>query len=197
MIVVDGGSEDNTVALSEPLADRVMTSLPGRARQMNAGARVALGEIFLFLHADTSLPEGADRLIIDGLNRKGRNWGHFDVRFSGRPPLLRVVEYLMNLRSRLTSIVTGDQTLFVRRDLFEAIGGFPDINLMEDIALSKIMKRRGRPVCLWQRVLTSGRRWERNGILRTVLLMWRLRLAYALGTDPLQLARLYERQKDR
>jgi len=195
LIVVDGGSEDSTLTLSEPLADRMMTSLPGRARQMNAGARAASGEIFLFLHADTSLPEGADQLIIDALTLKGRSWGHFDVRLSGSSPLLRIVEYLMNVRSRLTSIATGDQTIFVQRDVFEAIGGFPDMDLMEDIALSKILKRHGRPLCLRQRVLTSSCRWETNGILRTVLLMWRLRLSYFLGSDPAHLARLYKTRR--
>jgi len=191
VILVDGESEDATVDLSRPLLDRLIRGLRGRGRQMNAGARVARGEILLFLHADTLLPEDADRLIREGMKAQGRRWGRFDVRLSGTHPTLRIIEVLMNLRSRLTGIATGDQAIFVQRELFEAAGGFPDIDLMEDIALSKILKRHGCPLCLRQRVLTSSCRWETNGILRTVLLMWRLRLSYLIGSDPAHLARLY------
>ncbi len=192
VILADGGSQDATVGLAEPFLDRLIRSPRGRSRQMNAGARVATGEIFLFLHADTLLPEGADRLITEGMKSQKKKWGRFDVRLSGAHPLLRIVEGLMNLRSRFTGIATGDQAIFVERELFEATGGFPDIDLMEDVALSKILKPYGRPLCLRQRVLTSSCRWENNGILRTVLLMWRLRLFYLLGSDPKRLARLYE-----
>jgi rSAM/selenodomain-associated transferase 2 len=159
---------------------------------MNAGAKIAKGDILLFLHADTFLPKSADQSIIDGLKGQGKNWGRFDVRLSGRHYFLRIIEHLMNLRSRFTGIVTGDQTIFVRRRFFEAMGGFPDIDLMEDIALSRRLKRYGRPLCLRQQVVTSSRRWREKGILRTILKMWRLRLAYALGADPKRLARLYE-----
>ncbi len=193
LIVVDGGSGDRTVALAESLADRVILSPKGRAAQMNAGARQANGDILWFLHADSLPPVDAVARIQAALARPDRCWGRFDVRLSGRHPLLRVVEALMNLRSRLTGIATGDQGIFVRRNLFERVGGYPLIALMEDIALSRLLKRQGRPVCLRQRLTTSSRRWEQNGILRTILLMWRLRLAYFFGADPNQLARIYYR----
>lgn len=192
VIVVDGGSKDGSVALSQPFADRVICADRGRSRQMNAGAKIAKGDILLFLHADTFLPKSSAQSIIDGLKRQGRRWGRFDVRLSGRHYFLRIIEHLMNLRSRFIGIATGDQAIFVRRRLFEAMGGFPDIDLMEDIALSRILKRYGRPLCLRQRVVTSSRRWGEKGVLRTILQMWRLRLAYALGADPKRLTRLYK-----
>ncbi len=193
LIVADGGSRDRSVALAGPLADRVVVGPRGRAAQMNAGARQANGDILWFLHADSLPPPDALSLIRAALAGRDRGWGRFDVRLSGRRPSLRMVEFSMNLRSRLAGIATGDQGIFVRRDLFERIGGYPPIALMEDIALSRALKRYGRPVCLRQRVLTSSRRWERDGIARTVLLMWRLRLAYFLGADPDHLARIYYR----
>ncbi len=193
LIVVDGGSGDRTVALAEPLADRVIPGPKGRAAQMNAGARQACGDILWFLHADSLPPPDAVTLIRVALAPPSRQWGRFDVRLSGRHPLLRVVETLMNVRSRLTGIATGDQGIFVRREAFERIGGYPTIALMEDIALSRLLKRQSGPVCLRQRLTTSSRRWERDGILRTILLMWRLRLAYFFGADPDQLARIYYR----
>lgn len=191
VIVIDGGSRDGTPDRARAGADMVAAAPRGRAAQMNAGAALASGEILLFLHADTSLPPEADRLVIGGLAGSGRAWGRFDVRIAGEHPILRVVAGMMNLRSRATAIATGDQALFVRRDLFHRVGGFPDIPLMEDVALSRRLKRAGRPLCLRARVVTSGRRWERHGVLRTILLMWRLRLAYFLGADPAQLARRY------
>lgn len=153
---------------------------------MNAGARVATGEALVFLHADTRLPENADQLIFQSLS--SRQWGRFDVTIDSRHPLLKLVACAMNLRSRLTGIATGDQAIFVRRDAFP---GFPEIALMEDVALSKLLKRRGAPACLRQRVVTSGRRWESRGVLRTIFLMWRLRLLYFLGVSPERLARRY------
>lgn len=195
VVVVDGGSADGTAVIAVPLADRVVTAPRGRAVQMNAGARVASGEILLFLHADTRLPEGADRLVLEGLAASGRDWGRFDVRIEGRAALLAVVAALMNARSRLTGIATGDQALFARREAFAASGGFPPIALMEDIAFSRAMKRRGPPLCLRERVVTSGRRWERHGTLNTILLMWRLRLAYWLGADPARLAARYGNER--
>jgi len=191
VVVVDGGSEDDTIALCQPLSDHVIKAPRGRSRQMNVGAQAATGEIFLFLHADTFLPQDGDRLILDGLRQHDRSWGRFDVRLSGTQLFLRIVECLMNWRSRLTGIATGDQGIFVKRKLFEAVGGFPDIDLMEDVALSRILKRLGPPLCLRERVLTSSRRWDKNGILRTVFLMWRLRIYYALGSSPKRLAHRY------
>jgi rSAM/selenodomain-associated transferase 2 len=191
VIVVDGGSRDGTPELARPLADRIIGSARGRALQMNTGAALAGGEVLVFLHADTVLPPEADRLILDGLARSGRCWGRFDVRLSGAPPAFRIVEGLMNLRSRLTGIATGDQAIFVARETFEAVGRYREIPLMEDIALSARLKRVGRPLCLRARVVTSSRRWERDGIWRTILFMWRLRVAYFLGADPRRLARRY------
>jgi rSAM/selenodomain-associated transferase 2 len=195
IIVVDGGSIDSSPVLSEPLADRVISSPRGRARQMNAGAKMARGGILLFLHADTLLPEHSDRLILSGMARTGKKWGRFDVSLSGRHFLFPIIAWLMNVRSRLTSIATADQAIFVERGLFEAVHGFPDIELMEDIAFSKVLKRRGRPLCLWHRVLTSSRRWEKNGIFRTVLQMWLQRLAYFLGVPPRHFAPRYHAMK--
>jgi len=191
VIVADGGSADATVALAQNAADRVIAAERGRARQMNAGAAVAQGEILCFLHADTRLPENADGLMIGGLSRSRRSWGRFDVDIAGRHPMLKVIATMMNWRSRLTGIATGDQALFITRSLFEAVGHFPDIPLMEDIALSRQLKVYSRPLCIAHRLTTSGRRWEEQGLWRTVLLMWRLRLAYRLGADPHELAARY------
>lgn len=192
VVVVDGGSRDATREIAAPLADRVIESPRGRAAQMNAGARAASGDILLFLHADTRLPPGADQSARFGMRRTGARWGRFDVTIAGATPMLRLVARSMNARSRMTGIATGDQAIFARRDAFEAVGGFPEIPLMEDIALSKRLKRLSPPLCLRERVVTSGRRWERHGTLRTILLMWRLRLAFALGADPRRLARDYD-----
>jgi rSAM/selenodomain-associated transferase 2 len=191
LIVVDGGSIDDSLAIAAPLADRVLTTRRGRAAQMNTGIRVAQGDILWFLHGDSLPPPEAADLIRTSLDRPGHVWGRFDIRLSGNRPLLRIVETLMNSRSRLTGIATGDQGIFVRRAVFERIGGYPAIPLMEDIALSYTLKRISRPVCLRQRLLTSSRRWEREGIWKTILLMWRLRLAYFFGADPARLARRY------
>ena len=191
VIVVDGGSTDETVLLARPLADRLLQSGRGRARQMNAGAAVASGQVMLFLHADTLLPEGAISALIRGLEQTQRAWGRFDVRIDGHSPLFGIIGSLMNWRSRLTGIATGDQAIFVKRGDFEAIGGFPDQDLMEDIELSRRLKRRSPPLCLREQVVTSGRRWEKHGIWRTILLMWRLRFLYWLGTPARQLAEKY------
>jgi rSAM/selenodomain-associated transferase 2 len=186
VIVVDGGSDDGSAALAAPLADRVLQAPRGRARQMNAGAAAAAGEALLFLHADTRLPGGADAQVAAALAR--RPWGRFDVRIEGRSALLPVIAFFMNVRSRLTGIATGDQAIFVRRDAFV---GFPDLPLMEDVAFSEAMRRRARPACLGSRVVTSGRRWDERGALRTLFLMWRLRFAYWTGAAPDDLARRY------
>jgi rSAM/selenodomain-associated transferase 2 len=191
VVVADGGSRDATRSLAAPLADRVIEAPRGRAAQMNAGARAASGDTLLFLHADTLLPPGAVEAVARGLAR-GHEWGRFDVAIAGADPMLSVVAMFMNARSRLTSVATGDQAMFATRAAFDAAGGFPEIPLMEDVALSKALARRSRPACLRDRVVTSGRRWERGGTLRTIVLMWRLRLAFALGADPHRLARRYD-----
>jgi len=191
LIVVDGGSVDGTQQQVAAHVDLVLQAPRGRARQMNAGARAAQGSVLWFLHADTLPPPQAGKLILEGLMRSGRDWGRFDVRLSGVHTLLRVVERLMNLRSRITGIATGDQGMFVRREVFERLGGFPDIELMEDIALSRALNRIGLPLCLYTPLLSSSRRWEQGGIVRTILLMWGLRLAYALGMSPARLMRWY------
>jgi len=189
VIVADGGSGDGTPQLAQPLADRVIAAPHGRGATMNAGAALAAGDALLFLHADTILPDDADRLIAAALAR--RAWGRFDLRIAGRHPLLAVVARLINWRSRLTGVATGDQAIFVSREAFLAVGGFPDLPLMEDIALSRKLKRRCRPFCISTPAITSGRRWEHHGVLRTIVLMWRLRLAYYLGAEPARLALRY------
>jgi len=191
VIVVDGGSQDGTVGRAGDGADRALQVAPGRATQMNAGASAASGEVLLFVHADTRLPDDADRLITEGLAGGDKVWGRFDVRLSGTRWMFPVIGTLMNLRSRITGIATGDQGMFVRREAFESVGGFPEIPLMEDIALSRRLKHLGRPLCLHGPVITSSRRWQTHGVIRTVLLMWALRLAYAVGVSPAYLARTY------
>jgi rSAM/selenodomain-associated transferase 2 len=192
VIVVDGGSQDGTVENARERADLVLCAPQGRAVQMNDGAARASGDVLVFLHADTRLPADADRLIIEGLERSRRIWGRFDVMIAGKERVLSVIAFFMRLRSRLTGIATGDQGMFVRRTAFSAVGGFPPIALMEDIALSKALKHMGRPLCLRERVITSGRRWQERGLLRTVVLMWCLRLAFFFGADPDRLARRYD-----
>jgi rSAM/selenodomain-associated transferase 2 len=189
VIVVDGGSGDGTPQLARPLADRVIAAAHGRGATMNAGAALGTGDALLFLHADTRLPDDAGRLIAAAL--ACRAWGRFDLRIAGRHPLLAVVARMINWRSRLTGIATGDQAIFVTHEAFSAVGGFPDLPLMEDIALSRKLKRLGRPACIATPVITSGRRWEHHGVLRTIVLMWRLRLAYYLGVEPARLALRY------
>jgi rSAM/selenodomain-associated transferase 2 len=191
VIVVDGGSRDGSDRIAAEQGCRVVTAPRGRASQMNAGAAAARGEVLVFLHADTKLPEGA--LAAIGTALEGHAWGRFDVSIVGAGPLLKLVAAMMNLRSRWTGIATGDQAIFVRHDAFERVAGFPAIALMEDVALSGRLKRAvGAPACLADRVKTSARRWEKHGTLRTIFLMWRLRAAYAMGADPRTLARAYD-----
>lgn len=193
VIVSDGGSTDTTAVLADGLVDRLLIGAPGRARQMNAGAAVASGEALLFLHADTRLPEGAEQAIQTAMLSK--LWGRFDVDIIGRPRVLRVVAALMNLRSRLTGIATGDQAIFVSKSAFAAVGGYPEQPLMEDIELSSRLKKLGAPACLRERVITSGRRWETQGVWRTILLMWRLRFDYWRGVPVAHLANRYRPHK--
>ena len=190
LVLVDGGSRDDTRERARDRVDLILTTPPGRARQMNAGASASTGELLWFVHADSRVSGAAlDQLAEAAAD--GCGWGRFDVRLSGRGPLFRLIEALMTWRSRLTRIATGDQAIFVRRDWFEAVGGFPSLPLMEDVALSRCLRRRGRPRCLRARIRTSSRRWERDGPLRTVVLMWRLRLLYAVGVPAERLAARY------
>ncbi|WP_282038531.1 TIGR04283 family arsenosugar biosynthesis glycosyltransferase [Halomonas alimentaria] len=190
VIVVDGGSRDASVALARPHCSRVLCAPAGRARQMNLGGAAARGEVLLFLHADTRLPEVADTHIIRAL-ATGYHWGRFDIRLAGRSRLLPVIARAMNLRSRLSGIATGDQALFMTREAFAAVGGFPDQPLMEDIEMTRRLKRLSPPACLRQRVTSSGRRWDRDGPWRTVWRMWRLRFRYWRGAAPAALAQEY------
>ncbi|PWF44035.1 TIGR04283 family arsenosugar biosynthesis glycosyltransferase [Massilia glaciei] len=193
VIVADGGSSDCSASIAAALADVVIDAPRGRAKQMNAGAAASRGAVLLFLHADTVLPDQADGLILQALAAQGRAWGRFDVRICGRSRMLPVVAALMNMRSRLTGIATGDQAMFVRRANFFAAGAFPAQPLMEDIELSRRLKARSAPACLAQRVTTSGRRWETKGVWRTIFLMWSLRLRYWFGAGADTLERVYRR----
>lgn len=191
LIVADGGSSDHSAALALAGGAQLVNAPRGRALQMNAGAAQTRGEVLLFLHADTQLPASADTLISEALSSGLQVWGRFDVSINGRPRMLKLIAALMNLRSRRTGIATGDQGLFMTRAAFEAVGGFPAQPLMEDIEMSRRLLKLSRPACLTARVLTSGRRWESRGVWRTVLLMWRLRLAYWRGAAPERLAEWY------
>ncbi|MEJ2692585.1 MAG: TIGR04283 family arsenosugar biosynthesis glycosyltransferase [Candidatus Thiodiazotropha sp.] len=191
LILVDGGSDRLAGDALIPWVDQLLSCEAGRARQMNLGARMARGEVFWFLHADTRLMGDAAEAICRAL-AGGPAWGRFDIQLDGPHPLLRLVERTMNGRSRWSGIATGDQGIFIQRDLFFRVGGFPDQALMEDIEISARLKRLCRPVCLRQRLLTSSRRWERQGILRTIFLMWGLRLAYWFGVNPRRLAEKYK-----
>ncbi|MCX7150919.1 MAG: TIGR04283 family arsenosugar biosynthesis glycosyltransferase [Rhodocyclales bacterium] len=190
LIVVDGGSVDDTAQLAGVLADRVIVAPRGRAAQMNAGAAASQGRVLLFLHADTTLPGTALPAVLTAIST-GTSWGRFDVRIDGGHPLLRIVESMMNWRSRLTGIATGDQAIFVRRETFASVGAYPDLPLMEDIALCSALKRVAQPVCLREAVITSARRWEKHGVLPAILLMWWLRAAFFFGADPKRLALRY------
>jgi rSAM/selenodomain-associated transferase 2 len=190
IVLADGGSSDGTAERAVPWVDVVTTSARGRAVQMNTGAAHAQADVLLFLHADTRLPLLADASVLQAL-ATGACWGRFDVHIEGRSGMLRVVAALMNLRSRLSGIATGDQAIFVTRTAFDRVGGFPVQPLMEDIEISRRLKRRGRPACLRDHVTTSGRRWEQRGVWRTIVLMWRLRWGYWRGESPERLAEEY------
>ena len=190
IIIVDGGSIDNTRVIARSLADKVVSSDKGRARQMNNGTRYASGNVLIFLHADTSLPKNALQLIQQKLN-SSRKWGRFDIQLSGNHFMLKVIAQMMNWRSRLTGIATGDQVIFVTRLAFEKAGQYPEISLMEDIAICKALRKISPPICLKAKVISSDRRWERYGIYKTILLMWNIRLRYFFGADPQTLAFLY------
>jgi rSAM/selenodomain-associated transferase 2 len=191
IIVVDGGSTDGTLEIACTLADMVLRGSRGRAVQMNHGARHAKGTCLLFLHADTQLPADAPRLLKQEMDKKDDAWGRFDIRLSGNHRLFRVIEFLINQRSRMTGIATGDQCIFVRPELFWQVGGYSEIPIMEDIALSKSLGEITPPVCLGPKATTSSRRWEQNGVVRTIFVMWSLRLFYFLGVKPEALSRWY------
>ena len=191
VIFVDGGSTDATRHHAAPLVDRIVESARGRATQMNAGAKMATGDTLLFLHADSILPPDADTLIGEGLQSVPHTWGRFDVTIEGQHFFLPVVAWFMNHRSRLTGIATGDQGLFMTTAAFNVAGGFKDMSLMEDVAMCVALRKNCAPFCIAQKMVTSGRRWEKHGVWRTILLMWRLRLAYFFGADPAALHRAY------
>lgn len=191
VIVVDAASEDGTAAAARPFADQLIDCAPGRGRQMNAGARAARGEILFFLHADTRVPSGFARAIVSAVDDPAVVGGRFDIDVEGDAPGLRVVAEAVNLRSRWTRLFTGDQGLFIRREAFERLGGFREMPIFEDLEMALAMRRAGRIACLRERLRTSGRRWQRRGVVRTVLLMWLLRALYFAGVAPERLARLY------
>ena len=192
IIIADGGSQDNTLTLATAWVDQIIQTKKGRAKQMNAAAKLATGEILIFLHADTFLPDDALILIEQALSTD-KQWGRFNIRLIEASLMLKVIAQMMNWRSCLTGIATGDQTIFVRRRLFKKIGGYADIALMEDISLSKTLKTHGSPVCLKATVTSSGRRWLQFGVFKTIWLMWNLRIRYWLGQSPDKLAELYRK----
>lgn len=191
IIVVDGGSEDGTAECARPYVDRLVASPRGRARQMNAGVRAANGEVLLFLHADTLPPTGFAELIAAALADPEVVGGRFDVDVDAPGWSFRVIGSLMNMRSRLTGIATGDQGIFVRRKMFETIGGYPEWDIMEDLEFSRRLKRSGKTACLRARVKTSARRWQKHGVTKTILLMWGLRLCHFFGVSPAALKTFY------
>jgi rSAM/selenodomain-associated transferase 2 len=197
VVLVDGGSSDDTCGIATSMVDRVLSSERGRAKQMNAGAAVASGDALLFLHADSLLPADGDEWIrkaLAGPPWPPWQWGRFDVAISGTHFMLPVIAWFMNHRSRMTGIATGDQGIFVTRALFNEVGGFPDQPLMEDIALSARLRRVGPAACLRTAITTSGRRWEKHGVWRTILLMWRLRFSYYRGASPESIHRAYYKE---
>ena len=196
VILSDGGSRDKTVELARALVDHCIDSATGRAAQMNAGAITASGDILCFLHADTLAPENIDKIILNALSSstkiKTPQWGFFCIQLSGAAWPFRIIERLINIRSCTTHIATGDQGVFIQKALFNQLSGFADIPLMEDIELTKRLKKIAQPVCIkHNRLITSSRRWEKHGIIRTVILMWKLRLAYFLGTNESMLSKAY------
>ena len=190
VILADGGSVDATRELAQGQVDQILECDPGRGRQMNRGAEIATGGVYVFLHADTLLSPDFDRTL-DNLFVSENDWGRFDIRLSGEQPVFRCIETMMNIRSRLTGIATGDQAIFAGRQIFQEIKGYAELPLMEDLELTARLKKNSPPVCVAEKVISSSRRWEKNGALKTILLMWKLRLRYALGHDPRALARAY------
>ena len=194
VILVDGGSTDNTIAQAESMVDMVIKSPAGRARQMNAGAKLATGDVLVFLHADTWLPDFAADLITSALSGSKRVWGRFDVTLSGSGWIYRLISTMINHRSSLSGIATGDQCIFIQHNIFAKISGYADIPLMEDIEISKRLKQLSRPVRIKSRAVTSSRRWEHDGVFRTILLMWYLRASYYFGQPADKLVSKYYRR---
>ncbi|MBI4526324.1 MAG: TIGR04283 family arsenosugar biosynthesis glycosyltransferase [Deltaproteobacteria bacterium] len=192
IIVVDGGSTDDTAARARQTGVTVISSPRGRARQMNHGAKLASGDVLLFLHSDTYLPSSALTEIAAAMTHPHCPGGRFDLRLDREERIYRIIGALISLRSRLTKVATGDQAIFVRREIFESMRGFPDIPLMEDIAFSRLLKRQGKVACLRSRVVTSARRWEKEGVWQTILKMWVLKLLYFTGVSPVRLKHFYD-----
>ena len=197
IIIVDGGSADESwqylsqfQETSSLVGLEIVQSESGRAKQMNAGAAIASAEVILFLHADTELPNNAIEKIFTSIATA--DWGRFDVVFKEHDWRMKIIAQFMNLRSRMTGVATGDQAMFMRRQVFEELHGFANIPLMEDVNLSKRLLKHSRPICLKVQVITSARRWLKHGVLRTVLLMWWLRFAYFIGVNPEKLAKKYQ-----
>ncbi|MCZ6805202.1 MAG: TIGR04283 family arsenosugar biosynthesis glycosyltransferase [Proteobacteria bacterium] len=191
VIVVDGGSNDNTVSLASPLCDRVIQSERSRSIQMNAGSAAASGQCILYLHADTDLPEDVADIFSKIINIENV-WGRFDIQLSGQSWMFRIIETCMNTRSRITGIATGDQVIFVGKELFSKVNGFPEIALMEDVAISKLLINFSKPICFTEKVVSSNRRWKENGIIKTIIKMWIIRLLYYFQFDTERLAKLYQ-----
>nr|MBI3611878.1 TIGR04283 family arsenosugar biosynthesis glycosyltransferase [Nitrospirota bacterium] len=198
LLVVDGGSRDRTCEIVASLRTAapdapltLLTSRPGRAAQMNVGAAASRGDVLLFLHADTRLPDNAKQVIVGALQEPECVGGRFDLRFDRDRAISRLIAGMINWRSRLSGIATGDQAIFVRRAVFERMGGFAAIPLMEDIDLTRRLNRMGPVACLHAQVVTSFRRWEIRGPIRTIFLMWLLRFLYWIGVSPHTLSRRY------
>ena len=192
IIVIDGGSSDNTSQLAKPLVDKLLKSQLGRAIQMNTGARIATGDLLLFLHIDTLFYETCFNKLLN-LDVNKTLWGRFNVKLSNAKFIYKVIAFCMNLRSRITHIATGDQCIFMTKELFNNVNGYPEIALMEDVAISKLLRKITKPICFSETVLTSARRWEENGVIKTIMMMWFLRLAYFLKVSPKRLQALYEK----
>lgn len=191
IIVVDGGSTDNTIHCIKDSVDQLVISSAGRAVQLNSGAEVAHGNLLLFLHADTILPNGAIQQLLKETRQKNLCWGRFNITLGGSGLMFRIIETMMNWRSCITGIVTGDHAMFVSKALFKKVAAYPEIELMEDIAISKKLKKHDAPICIKKTVVTSSRRWQDHGVMKTVLLMWKLRWAYFFNEEPKILAEKY------
>ncbi len=190
LIVSDGGSSDETAALAKSCVDTIVSSTKGRSYQMNAGANVATGDLLLFLHIDSVLPGNYLQCLAD-ITRSNHTWGRFDVSFTNTSFVFSLIAFMMNFRSRITGVATGDQAIFMTRTVFNKVNGFPEIDLMEDIAICKKLRKTGSPLCIKEKVITSSRRWEENGIFKTIVLMWFLRLLYFLRIHPDKLGKIY------